>query len=129
MKNITIESSIECDINISMNPHQLQRLIDNTISNAIKYSYEKSVIELSLCFKGEYCYLSFKDYGVGIENVEKIFSRYYRENSDKGGFGIGLNIVKSIIDSVGIKLEIDSKRHLGSTFRYKFPLDIVQIKA
>jgi len=129
MKNITIESTIECDVDISMNPHQLQRLIDNNISNAIKYSYEESVIEVALSFKDEVCCLSFKDYGVGIENVDKIFTRYYRENSDKGGFGIGLNIVKSIIDKIGIELEIVSKLHKGSTFIYKFPFTMLQKSA
>ena len=129
MKNITIESTIECDVDISMNPHQLQRLIDNNISNAIKYSYEESVIEVTLSFKDEVCCLSFKDYGVGIENVDKIFTRYYRENSDKGGFGIGLNIVKSIIDKIGIELEIVSKLHKGSTFIYKFPFTMLQKSA
>ena len=126
MKNISIKSTIECDVQISMNPHQLQRLVDNNISNAIKYSYEESSIEVSLYLQDKICNLSFKDYGVGIEKVDKIFTRYYRENSDKGGFGIGLNIVKSIIDTVGIKLSISSKLHKGSTFTYGFPSSIVQ---
>jgi len=126
MKNIIIKSSVECDVQISMNPHQLQRLVDNNISNAIKYSFEDSSIEVSLYEKESLCYLSFKDYGVGIEEVDKIFTRYYRENSDKGGFGIGLNIVKTIIDSIGINLKISSKLREGSTFTYIFPSNIVQ---
>jgi signal transduction histidine kinase len=81
---------------------------------------------VALYFKDDACCLSFKDYGVGIKNVDKIFTRYYRENSDKGGFGIGLNIVKSIIDKIGIELEIVSKLHKGSTFIYKFPPTMLQ---
>jgi signal transduction histidine kinase len=63
----------------------------------------------------------FKDEGVGIEEPEKIFERYYRENQEKGGFGIGLNIVKNIIDEAGITLDITSQPKKGSTFTYTFP--------
>ncbi|WP_324171036.1 HAMP domain-containing sensor histidine kinase [Sulfurimonas sp.] len=122
MKNIIINSNIKnCD-NIEMNTKQLQRVIDNTISNAIKYSYENSEIDISLYMKDKKCHLSFKDYGVGIDNVEKIFSRYYREDTSKGGFGIGLNIVKSIISKAKIELKIDSTPKIGSEFLYIFPI-------
>jgi signal transduction histidine kinase len=121
MKNIKINTHIEdCGI-IYMNDKQLQRVIDNTISNAIKYSYENSEIDISLYRKDNRCHLAFKDYGVGIEKVDKIFSRYYREDSSKGGFGIGLNIVKSIINKENIELQIDSTPKHGSLFLYIFP--------
>ncbi|MEN4045306.1 HAMP domain-containing sensor histidine kinase [Sulfurimonas sp. NWX367] len=121
MKNIQINASIqECGM-VYMNDKELQRLIDNNISNAIKYSYENSNIDITLFRKNEKCHLSFKDYGVGIEKVEKIFSRYYREDSSKGGFGIGLNIVKAIIDKENIELEIESLPKQGSLFIYTFP--------
>ncbi|WP_457746584.1 sensor histidine kinase [Sulfurimonas sp.] len=121
MKNIIINASIEeCGI-LYMNDKQLQRLVDNNISNAIKYSYENSEIDIALYKKDGRCHLSFKDYGVGIEKTKKIFSRYYRENISKGGFGIGLNIVKSIIVQENIELIIESKLHEGSHFLYIFP--------
>ncbi|WP_151900141.1 sensor histidine kinase [Sulfurimonas hydrogeniphila] len=121
MKNIQINASIqECGM-VYMNDKELQRLIDNNISNAIKYSYENSNIDITLFRKNEKCHLSFKDYGVGIEKVEKIFSRYYREDSSKGGFGIGLNIVKAIIDKENIELKIESLPKQGSLFIYTFP--------
>lgn len=118
MKNITIHSIIECEVEILMSSKKLQRVVDNTISNAIKYSYENSQIDIALYLHGGSCHLSFKDYGVGIENVAKIFSRYYREDTNKGGFGIGLNIVKSIIDEADIRLKIDSSPKQGSEFLY-----------
>ena len=121
MKNITINSSIDTCPEIEMNPKQLQRVIDNNISNAIKYSHENSEIDISLYTKNEQCHMSFKDYGVGIKKVDEIFSRYYREDVSKGGFGIGLNIVKAIIDEQNIELKIDSTLKQGSTFLYIFP--------
>lgn len=121
MKNITINSDIEDGHIIEMNSKKLQRVIDNNISNAIKYSYENSNIDISLYTKENKSHLAFKDYGVGIEKIEKIFSRYYREDTKKGGFGIGLNIVKSIINEANIELKIDSTLRVGSTFLYIFP--------
>jgi two-component system, OmpR family, sensor kinase len=128
MKNIIIESNIEQDIYILINPKQLQRVVDNNISNAIKYSYEENKIEVHFYIKDGVCSLSFKGYGVGIEKVNKIFTRYYREDVSKGGFGIGLNIVKSIIDSYEIQLNIESKINQGSTFKYDFPPEMVEIR-
>jgi signal transduction histidine kinase len=124
MKGIAIKSEIHACGRITMNDKQLQRLIDNTISNAIKYSYENSTIEISLYMKDGKCHLAFKDYGMGIEKVEKIFSRYYREDTSKGGFGIGLNIVKSIIEQENIELKIESIPKEGSLFLYIFPHSI-----
>ncbi len=121
MKNLILNSDIqECQI-AYMNEEQLQRVIDNNISNAIKYSYENSTIDIALYMKDERCHLSFKDYGVGIKKTEKIFSRYYREDTSKGGFGIGLNIVKSIINQENIELIIESKPKKGTLFLYIFP--------
>ena len=127
MKNIVIESDINQCETIHMNDKQLQRLIDNNISNAIKYSYENSKIEIKLYLQGSRCHLSFRDYGVGIENTEEIFSRYYREDTSKGGFGIGLSIVNSIIKQENIEVQIDSTPKLGSQFLYIFPLTTAQL--
>ena len=121
MKNITIETAIKSCGKLRMNDKQLQRLIDNTISNAIKYSYENSKIDIELFVKEGRCHLGVRDYGMGIEKVEKIFSRYYREDSSKGGFGIGLNIVKSILEQENIELTIESSLKQGSYFLYIFP--------
>ena len=126
MKNITIVSDIQEGIRLRFNQTQLQRIIDNNLSNAIKYSNENSRIEVSLGRTKTYCKLTFKDDGVGIEDTEKIFERYYREATGKGGFGIGLNIVKSIMDEAGITLEVHSAPGKGSTFIYKFPQELCQ---
>ncbi|MDQ7067834.1 MAG: hypothetical protein Q9M40_07580 [Sulfurimonas sp.] len=64
--------------------------------------------------------LSSKDYGQGIKNPQKILERYYREDSYKSGFGIGMCIVKSIMDEADIELQIDSVLGEGSRFSYTF---------
>jgi len=122
MKNIQLHLELQIsELYIYINQKQIQRIIDNTLSNAIKYSNENSKIEIRLYAEEERCCILFKDYGVGIENVHDIFKRYYRENRDKGGFGIGLNIVKSIIDELDIELQINSTPKEGSEFLYIIP--------
>jgi signal transduction histidine kinase len=128
MKNITILSNLEDNIILKINPKQFQRVVDNNISNAIKYSHEERVVEINLYTQNYTAILKFKDYGIGIENVDKIFQRYYRETNQTGGFGIGLNIVKSIIDKYNIILRIDSTFKKGSTFSYKFPHNMLNIR-
>lgn len=121
MKQVTIKHKLEDGIFVSMNPKKLRKIIDNNLSNAIKYSFENTEIEVELYIKSDTCYFIVRDHGIGIKNVDKILSRYYREDKSKGGFGIGLNIVKSIIREYDIELQIDSKLQVGSTFIYKFP--------
>lgn len=118
LKKIDISTDIEKDIKYLFSKTKLQRIVDNTISNAIKYSNDSSSIEIKLQKEDNNIVFSVEDYGVGITNVDKIFSRYYRENESKGGFGIGLNIVKDIIDEEGITLNIKSKVAKGTTFIY-----------
>ena len=120
LKHITISTEVTLDIVYNFSKTKLQRIVDNTISNAIKYSHANSLIEIKFYQKDEFIIFEVKDHGVGIENVEKIFSRYYRENESKGGFGIGLNIVKDIIDEEGIKLNVSSIVGEGTTFLYLF---------
>ncbi len=122
LKNININTSLTSNIKYSFSKTKLQRIVDNTISNAIKYSHDKSVIEIKVYTKDKKVIFEVLDYGIGIANVEKIFSRYYRENESKGGFGIGLNIVKDIIDEEGIELEVKSIFGEGTVFRYSFSL-------
>ncbi len=119
-REIEIRTDITKEITFYFNKTKLQRIIDNTLSNAIKYSFEGKKIDVILKENAHSIIFVVRDYGVGIKNPEKILTRYYREDQNKGGFGIGLNIVKKIIDEHQIKLEIDSIVAQGSTFRYRF---------
>ena len=121
LKNIEIITKIDADICYPFSKTKLQRIVDNTLSNAIKYSHDNANIEISFYEKDAQYIFKVQDYGMGIEKIDKIFSRYYRENESKGGFGIGLNIVKDIIDEEKILLEIHSEVDKGTLFKYTFP--------
>lgn len=115
------EASSE-EIYLYFNETKLQRIIDNNLTNAIKYTYEDSYIYISLKEEGDYCAFDIASHSRKIQKPELIFEEYYREAKSKDGFGLGLNLVKKICDEeeVGIELCSDEKM---TTFRYKFKLD------
>ncbi|MDN5053670.1 sensor histidine kinase [Aliarcobacter butzleri] len=119
-KNISFTKFIEKNIKINFNEIELYRIIDNNLSNAIKYSKENSNITVILEIVDEDLKLTFKDEGVGIKDTSSIFKRYYRGDKITGGFGIGLSIVKNICDKNDIKIEVISKVQEGTTFIYSF---------
>jgi len=95
-------SNIEDGIYIQINEIELERLIDNNISNGIKYGEENKNIHINLIKDGDTATLTFKTYGKSIQNKEKVFDRNYRENEAKRGLGLGLNMVKGICEKYGI---------------------------
>ncbi len=124
LRNIELVGKIIARPTLFINKTKLQRIIDNTLSNAIKYSNENSKIKIYLKESDSQVILTVKDYGIGIEDPKKIFERYYRENLEKGGFGIGLNIVKNILKEEKIELKIVSKPQRGTAFIYIFPKSV-----
>ena len=107
-KNIKFTKNIQNDIHIIFNELELYRIIDNNISNAIKYSKDGSIVEISLHKDNNQIRLIFKDEGIGIKDKSKIFERYYRGDKITGGFGIGLSIVKNICIKNKIEIKVES---------------------
>lgn len=119
-KNIKFLINIQKEIHINFNELELYRIIDNNISNAIKYSKDSSNIEISLQKQENKIKLMFKDEGIGIKDKSKIFERYYRGDKITGGFGIGLSIVKNICVKNRVDIEVESQVNKGSCFIYLF---------
>lgn len=96
-----------------------ERLVDNLLCNAIKYSDVGDSIMISLKNR----VLQIKDTGIGMPHHVQadIFKRYERANKERGGFGIGLSIVLDICKKYDIKLDLLSKEGEGSTFILTFP--------
>jgi len=117
--NLKINTDIQDNIYIDFNETQLQRVCDNTLSNAIKYSFNNSIIEVILKKQNEKTIFTVKNTGENIEDTSKIFNRFYREDEARGGFGLGLNIIYEICKSNDVKIEIISQNQQTS-FIYKF---------
>lgn len=118
-KSIIIHAKLD-SLTIKMDKNSIKKLINNLISNAIKYSYSGKNIEITL----QENILKIKDEGVGInkKDQKKIFQRYKRiDKQGSGGFGIGLDIVMGICRSNNILISLDSKLGSGSTFTLEFP--------
>ena len=118
-KNININAELNT-LTINMDKNSIGKLINNLISNAIKYSYENKNIDISL----QDNILKIKDEGMGIkkEDQQRIFKRYKRVNKKgSGGFGIGLDIVMGICRANNIKISLESEVKKGSTFTLVFP--------
>lgn len=112
-KKIILE--IEDKLIFRISKIELDRLIDNNLSNAIKYSN----IESNIKVKFENSILKFITEGENIKDVNKIFENYIRENSIQGGHGLGLSIVKNICDKYHIKINVSSSNHIN-IFSYTF---------
>lgn len=101
------------------NETKLQRIVDNNLTNAIKYTEENSDIYITLKKENRNYALTISSCSQYIQYPENIFKEYYRETSTKKGFGLGLSLVKRICDEENIEIKIDSNEYFTS-FRYLF---------
>ncbi len=117
-KKITFTREVDEDVMVIMDRNKLGRLIDNIISNAIKYNRVGGNIDVVLTKKS----LKISDNGIGIpaDKIERIFERYQRANDSVGGFGIGLNIVAMIAKEYGIEIKVDSVIDKGTSIELVF---------
>ena len=120
-KKINFTREVEDDVIVHIDRNKMGRLVDNIISNAIKYNKVNGSIHITLNKE----FLSVKDTGIGIpkDKLNCIFDRYIRANDSIGGFGIGLNIVAMIATEYGIKIEINSEEHVGTEIKLYWNLD------
>ena len=113
------------EININFDEKILELIFTNLIGNAIKYSAENSIIDIRVKDEEKYLIVEFEDNGMGIPNKEQkyIFNRYFRAENAllNQGTGIGLNIVKSHLESLGGIISFKSEQNIGSTFTLNIP--------
>ena len=119
-KNLTSEN-----FHINSDPEMLQRVFENLISNAIKFSHSNSEIEVSLNKNGSQRIIKFKDYGIGIKEEEQknLFEEYGTTSTlptaGETSTGLGLSIAKRILDELGGSISVTSKVGIGSTFEVR----------
>ena len=116
---------VEDDVIIIVDPEQLRRVINNIISNSVKYmDRQEGFVNIRIKDVGEFVQVEIEDNGKGIEqkSLPYIFDRFYRadasRNSATGGSGIGLSIVKKIIEDHGGKIWVTSKEGEGTTMYF-----------
>lgn len=110
---------IEEDMMIFFSRLELERIVDNNLSNAIKYAKRSTDIVIRLYKEEEEAILEFITHSKKIEDTKKIFEAFHQEGQMEGGFGLGLEIVGMICKKEDIKIEVDSTDKLTS-FIYHF---------
>ena len=126
VKGLSLE--INCDDSYLINAdwNMVDVMVENIISNAIKYSTREQRIEVDLMRDGDLIECSIKDYGVGIpeDKITKVFDRFYRvdesRNSQITGQGLGLSIVQRLAKLQDIQISIISKPQQGTTVSLLF---------
>ena len=129
LKDITLEYDVEPGITVSGHKVLLTRMLQNLIDNAYKYGNDNGNIWVTLKNNKENVILSVKDNGIGIseQGVDKIFDRFYREDSSRThqkrmayGYGLGLSMVKKIVEMHDANIRVISEEGQGSEFRIYF---------
>ncbi|WP_193708460.1 ATP-binding protein [Alkalibaculum sporogenes] len=127
---ILFDTDIEEKI-LACDPNKLERILLNLISNAIKFSNPGSEIFVGIIDKGQSVEISVKDTGVGIDekHLSTIFERFHQIDKtlarNAEGSGIGLSLVKSIVDLHGGKISVDSQVGKGSIFKVELPVKLI----
>lgn len=109
------------DLHIYFNETKLQRIVDNTITNAIKYTLANEIVHVKLEQTGAYLEFSVGSKSKIIKNTDKVFEEYYREEDKRDGFGIGLRLVRTICDEEDVKISVSSDDD-ETVFKYRFKL-------
>ena len=109
------------DAHIHFNETKLQRIIDNTITNAIKYTLVGEKVKATLEKNGSNLEFSMGSKSKSIENPEKLFEPFYREaqENNRDGFGLGLRLVRTICEEENVEILVQSKENY-TVFTYKF---------
>lgn len=113
---------------IEFDKEAIEGLLINLLSNAIKYSPERKILTVKLYKQNEYVLLQVSDKGMGIpsDEIPHIFNRFYRSKQKLGfesrGSGLGLTLIKHVVESHGGKIKVESKPGEGSTFSIEFPI-------
>jgi two-component system, OmpR family, phosphate regulon sensor histidine kinase PhoR len=120
---------VDCpeDLTAMVDPILMEQAIANLVENAVKYSPDKTQVDIIARGTGQWVDIAVTDYGTGIskEHLPKIFNRFYRvdkgRSRQEGGTGLGLAIVKHIVQYHNGRITVDSVKGKGTTFHICIP--------
>ncbi|WP_027375870.1 PAS domain-containing sensor histidine kinase [Kaistella palustris] len=126
---INFELKHTSDIEVYADKDRITQVLNNLLTNAIKYSPLKKRVDVELFVERGNAVVSVEDFGIGMDECEllKIFERFYRVSGEDEetypGFGIGLFIVKDILERHEGKIWVKSEKEKGSKFYFSLPLN------
>ena len=126
-KNLNIETDISEDIIINADGELLSLVWSNLISNAVKFCDEGDTVYVSLKREGENAVVKIRDTGCGMseEVMGRIFEKFYQGDTSRAtkGNGLGLALVKRVIDITDGEIEVESEEGVGTEFTVRVPLE------
>ena len=126
---LSLKNKFEKPIYVSADEERIQQVILNLVMNSIKYGIKRGITEIGIDFiEQNKILIRISDNGKGIdkEHLPRLFERFYRvesaRNRKQGGSGLGLSIVKHIIDAHNEKIFVESELNVGSEFSFSLTL-------
>jgi len=126
-KKISISADFQQDFNVISDPYLISIILNNLISNALKYSENNSKLTISFSEENNKVKCTIIDNGIGIPeaDLQKIFHQFYRSNAGKHpeikGSGLGLAIVKKLCLLLAVEIEVSSQENFGTKIILSFP--------
>lgn len=125
-KKLAVDVKFDCDKKVAISGFHGEIILDNLISNAIKYSKPNSVIDILIECSSNHVMCTIKDKGIGIkeEDLGRVFQPFFRsealEHKAIKGVGLGLSIVRKAADAINAELSVDSQQDVGTSFSVDF---------
>lgn len=123
-----VDSDVDKDVFVNIYRDHLEQVFVNLLDNAVKYSTDRKEVHVSISLSIDGVDIAIQDFGSGIgeEDLSKIFNRFYRvdkaRSREKGGTGLGLPIVKELLESYGGEIKVSSQLDYGTIFRIHLPI-------
>ena len=125
---LAVEMSPAASEVLECQPSALRRALSNLLDNALKYTPTGGTVRMSVTAEGSGVFIKIQDTGMGItaEEMPRIWNRLYRGDRSRSeeGLGLGLSLVKAIVEAHGGKVSVTSTVGQGSEFVVSLPLDL-----
>ena len=127
-KNIDLIFNRQTDVEVQSDTKAIERVLNNLIDNAFKYSPESSLIEIRARKQAGFLRISVLDFGEGVPEEEQkfVFKRFYRtakaRANTKQGSGLGLAIVRNLVNNLQGEVGVETRKEGGSEFWFTLPL-------